>query len=255
MRASGTAECNTTVIPGVRLSANAASCVIRILSSTKLDGRKVMASRAFMRGTGFNGHFHAIQHEVSLLESAAADKLAQAARLRDKLQRTTENTTVRLFSDRQVRLFSDHQVLISKLFIYKVPSQEETAPQPPSPADSLHKQLADVSQQSFKKSSEECLPSPSPSVEATDRSAPALRFHEGGISSSHLETVPAPTEHGLDSARSSFPRESEPSAGKGASVTQRSSSPIGREPATPASVSPITSPVGSQRGRASSRSI
>ena len=119
------------------------------------------------------------------------------------------------------------------------------------PADSLQEQLADVSQESF----EECLPSRSPSVEATDRSAPALRFHEGGISSSHLETVPAPTEHGLDSARSSFPRESEPSAGKGASVTQRSSSPIGREPATPASVSPITSPAGSQRGRASSRSV
>ena len=51
--------------------------------------------------------------------------------------------------------------------------QVEPPPQVPSQADSLHKQLADVSQQSFKKSSEECLPSPSPSVEATEAPRPS----------------------------------------------------------------------------------
>ena len=44
-----------------------------------------MASRAFMRGAGFNGHLHTIQHEVILLERVAADKHGKRE-TRDKTQ-------------------------------------------------------------------------------------------------------------------------------------------------------------------------
>ena len=53
-----------------------------------------MPSRAFCRGAGFGGHHQALAHEARLLERAAADKHAHAARLRDKLQKRTEATTV-----------------------------------------------------------------------------------------------------------------------------------------------------------------
>ena len=78
----------------MRVTVDAASSVIRSLAGVKVDGRKFMPSRAFFRGAGFGGHRQALEHEARLLERAAADKHAHAARLRDKLQKSTEATTV-----------------------------------------------------------------------------------------------------------------------------------------------------------------
>ena len=66
-----------------------------IISRRKVDGRKFTPSRAFCRGAGFGGHRQALEHEARVLERAAADKYAHAARLRDELQKRTAATTVK----------------------------------------------------------------------------------------------------------------------------------------------------------------
>ena len=66
-----------------------------IISRRKVDGRKFTPSSAFCRGAGFGGHRQALEHEARVLERAAADKYAHAARLRDELQKRTAATTVK----------------------------------------------------------------------------------------------------------------------------------------------------------------
>ena len=215
-----------------------------------------MASRAFCRGAGFEGHREALEHEARLLERAAADKHAHAARLREKLQKRAEATTISKgkganFLAAQIKstqamltktldeaAFYDRQVLTARRYIESAPSQEETPVCPPSPADSLHKELADVSQESSQQSS---LPSSSPD-EVDNISAPAQQPRTGGAASSRLDLAQDSDESGHDTAHSQPPRDYLKENDTGQSDT----SPSRMEPASPMSVSPITAPATSQ---------
>ena len=223
-----------------------------IISRRKVDGRKFTPSRAFCRGAGFGGHRQALEHEARVLERAAADKHAHAARLRDKLQKRTEATTVSkdksaallgvqikstqamLKTNEDEAAFYDRQVLTARRFIDTTPSQEEPPPRLPSPPDSLHKDLAEVSQGSSQVS---------PLSEVVYQStAPAQQPRTGGAASSRLDHAHDSSESGPDSAHSHPVQERQHGEGPSTPGT----SPDRKESDSLVSVSPLTTPASSQ---------
>ena len=262
---TGFSECNKTAVPGVRVSADQASYIIRTVAKSKVDGRKLMASRAFCRGAGFEGHRKAVEHEAKLLERAASDKHAHATRLREKLQKFTETPRVskgksKSFLGAQIKsmqtmlqkttdeaTYYDRQVLIARRFIDQAPSQEEDPPRPPSPADSLHRRLAGDSQES----SQESLPPHT--VETLVSSASAQQLRTGGAASSRLDTANDPQDLGSDSARSQ--PASDRARREDARTPQRlNDSPDATLPSQ-FSASPLTAPPSSQARTTNSQAV
>ena len=128
--------------------------------------------------------------------------------------------------------FFDRQVLTARRFIDTASSQEEAPMCPPSPADSLHKELANVSQESSQEGS----------LSPDTTSAPAQQPRTGGAASSRLDPVQDFNESGPDSAHSQPARDRLQAHG----TDVLDNSPERREPDSLISVSPLTDTAASQ---------
>ena len=130
--------------------------------------------------------------------------------------------------------FYDRQVLTARRFIDTTPSREEPPPRLPSTPDSLHKELAEVSQGSSQVS---------PLSEVVYQStAPAQQPRTGGAASSRLDLAHDSPESGPDSAHSHPAQDRQ----HGEGVSTPDTSPHRKEPASLVSVSPLTTPASSQ---------